>query len=147
MNPGAQRVPVHAGREMTAFRQGRRRRLCPANQRETGEPMRTSLDRYYRLCFNCAAACLCLICLTVSIQVFFNLINKISSFITGESLAGSSPPMEILPVTFWSRRRSLPAPIPSASGHISGYSCCCSALARAAPAGSSSWSPAWPSSS
>ncbi len=53
--------------------------------------MRTILDRYYRLCFNCAAVCLCLICLTVSVQVFFNLINKMSSFITGESLGWQLP--------------------------------------------------------
>ena len=53
--------------------------------------MRKLLDRYYRLCFNCAAACLCLICLTVSIQVFFNLVNKVSSFISGESLGWQLP--------------------------------------------------------
>ncbi len=53
--------------------------------------MRKFLDRYYRLCFNCAAACLCLICLTVSIQVFFNLVNKTSSYIIGESLGWQLP--------------------------------------------------------
>jgi len=53
--------------------------------------MRKLLDRYYRFCFNIAATGLCLICLTVAIQVFFNLVNKGSSFILGESLGWQLP--------------------------------------------------------
>lgn len=48
--------------------------------------MRRALDNYYKFCAYLAACSLCLICIIVSLQVVFNIINKLWEVYSGHSL-------------------------------------------------------------